>query len=511
MDRAIRRLALVMGVLFVVLFAQLNHLQVFAARDLVAHPGNEQRRIIQDYAVDRGEIFARDRSTKLAESRPTRGRLKFLRVYPEPELYGHITGFHSLVFGATRLEDSYGDYLSAQAPELLGSNLNDDILNRPRRGADVITTIDPELQRIAFDQLRLAVGEASEQGAGGLAAMDPRTGEVLALVSLPPYDANRLSSHDPEAIREEMERLRPNDLDSPLISNATDQIFAPGSTFKIIDVAAALEAGLTARTLFDNPQELELPQTTETLENFGGRHCAGGAEQITLEQAFIESCNVTFGELGLRLGEERLSAQSRAFGFATGVPFDIRFAEGRFPDPEFFVDRRPAVAFSAIGQQDVAANPLQMAMVASAVANGGDLLVPRLVREIRDPTGTTIREIGPESIGPAMSPENAAELTRMMTLVVEQGTGSAAQIPGVAVAGKTGTAQTSTGDPHAWFVGFAPADNPTIAVAVVVLNGGDLGSEATGGQIAAPVARAVMQAALGLVESDGTEVGSEDG
>jgi peptidoglycan glycosyltransferase len=503
MDRQIRRLALAMGVLFLVLFAQLNYLQVFASRRLVAHPGNEQRRIIQEYRVDRGEIFARDRRTRLAQSRATEGKFKFLRVYPRPELYGHVTGFYSLIFGATRLEDSYGDFLSAQAPELIRTTLEDDILNRPRRGADVFATIDPDLQELAFDELQRAVGAASEQGGGAVAAMDPTTGEVLALVSVPPYDANELSSHDPESIREAMRDLRPNDPDSPLISNATDQIFAPGSTFKIIDLAAALEAGLTASNRFDNPRELDLPQTVETLENFGGTHCAGGADQITLEQGFIESCNVTFGQVGLRLGPERLFAQSRAFGFASDVDFDIPFAEGRFPEPEFFVDRQPAVAFSAIGQQDVAANPLQMAMVASAIANGGVMLQPHLVRDIRDATGRPVRTFDPEAIGRPISPGTAAEVTRMMTLVVEEGTGSAARIPGIEVAGKTGTAQTATGDPHAWFVGFAPADDPRIAVAVVVLNGGDLGSEATGGQVAAPVARAVMQAALDLDVDEG--------
>jgi penicillin-binding protein A len=503
MDRQIRRLALAMGVLFLVLFAQLNYLQVFASRRLVTHPGNEQRRIIQEYRVDRGEIFARDRRTRLAQSRATEGKFRFLRVYPRPELYGHITGFYSLIFGATRLEDSYGDFLSAQAPELIQTTLEDDILNRPRRGADVFTTIDPDLQELAFDELERAVGAASEQGGGGVAAIDPTTGEVLALVSVPPYDANELSSHDPEAIREAMEELRPNDPDSPLISNATDQIFPPGSTFKVIDLAAALEAGLTASTRFDNPRELDLPQTVETLENFGGTHCAGGADQITLEEGFIESCNVTFGQVGLRLGPERLFAQAQAFGFASDTDFDILYAEGRFPEPEFFADRQPAVAFSAIGQQDVAANPLQMAMVASAIANGGVMLQPHLVRDVRDATGRPVRTFEPETIGQPVSPETAAEVTRMMTLVVERGTGSAARIPGIEVAGKTGTAQTATGDPHAWFVGFAPADNPRIAVAVVVLNGGDLGSEATGGQVAAPVARAVMQAALDLDGDEG--------
>lgn len=487
MDRQIRLLGVAMLGLFALLVAQVNYIQVFAADRLANNPAN-QRLIIQEYRVDRGEILARDRKTVLAKSVPSGGTLRFLRRYPQGSLYAGVTGFYSLVFGRSELEQSYNDFLAARAPELLPENLADEILGRPKRGATVVTTIDPVLQEVA--------AEALAGRPGGVAAIDPRTGEVLALVSVPSFDPNPLSSHDPRGIRRTWNLLN-RDPDKPMVSRANDELFPPGSTFKIVTAAAALENGMTPDTTFPNPPALDLPQTTHDLENFGRSHCLGGASQITLAQALLISCNVTFAQIGLQLGAEALVEQARAFGFGEDIPFDIPLQEGRFPDADAFADRLPAVAFSAIGQQDVGANPLQMALVAGAIANGGFMMKPQLVLEVRDPQGRVIRSIQPEVLRRPVSPETALALSLMMEGVVEAGTGTAAQIPGVRVAGKTGTAENPTGDPHAWFVAFAPAEEPAIAVAVVVLNGGDLGSEATGGQVAAPIARAVIEAALG--------------
>jgi peptidoglycan glycosyltransferase len=204
-----------------------------------------------------------------------------------------------------------------------------------------------------------------------------------------------------------------------------------------------------------------------------------------------------FGEIGLRLGAAKLVAQAKRFGFDGDVPFDLPFAEGSIPEASAFTDNLPLVAFSAIGQASVGANPLQMALIASAIANHGVEMVPHLVREVRDPSGRVVERVAPEEYGQPISPQTAAEMTQMMVSVVQSGTGTAAQIPGVTVAGKTGTAQHPGGNPHAWFVCFAPAERPKLVVAVVVLDGGSLGSEATGGAVAAPIARAVLQAGLG--------------
>jgi peptidoglycan glycosyltransferase len=487
MDRQIRRLALAFLVLFVVLFAQINYIQVIAASRLANHPAN-QRLLLQEYDVDRGAILARDARTILAASQPTEGRLKYRREYPGRALYTHVTGYYSVVFGRAGLEASQNEYLSGRAAELLPQNLADEILGRDKRGATVVTTIDPTLQRAAAD----ALGTFR----GGVVALDPRDGDVLALVANPSFNPNPLASHNPARVRRAHAQLI-EDPQKPLLSRANQELFPPGSTFKIVTAAAALENGMRPDTSLPNPLTLKLPNSTAEIENFGGAHCLGGASRITLAQAFQVSCNVTFGGIGLELGAEKLVQQAERFGFNQDVPFEVPFDEGSIPPAEDFAQAASFLATSAIGQQDVRTNPLQMALIAAAIANRGLLMAPRLVEEIRDPTGRVIRTERPNEIGRAISARTAAELTAMMVSVVEGGTGTAAQIPGIRVAGKTGTAEIPGGKPHAWFVAFAPANNPRVVVAVVVLNGGDLGNEATGGRVAAPIAKAVLEAALG--------------
>jgi peptidoglycan glycosyltransferase len=487
MDGQIRKLAMGFLLLFGALAVNLNYIQVIRADDLANNPANK-RLLIQEYDVDRGEIVASDRQTLLARSDATDDDLKYLRVYPEGELYGHLTGFYSFIFSRTELEQSYNEYLSGRADELVPQRLVDEILGRDQKGANLVTTLDPDLQRIA------AQGLGDREGA--VAAINPQTGEVLALVSNPTYDPNPLSSHDPRQIRRTYRSLDPEAPDSPLVSRATDTFFPPGSTFKVVTAAAALEDGMSPEDTIPNPPQLDVPQTEEDLENFGGSQCPGGSE-ITLASALQVSCNVAFAGLGLELGADKLVEQAHRFGFSEDIPFDIPFVEGQIPDVQAFDEDLPAVAQSAIGQRDVATNVLHMALVAGAIGNDGIMMVPRLVSEIRDSKGRVIRQFGPQEFGQPLSPENANTLSQMMVSVVDGGTATAAQISGVSVAGKTGTAQTAEGEPpHAWFLSFAPAEDPEIAVAVVVLNGGDLGSEATGGALSAPIAKQVMEAAL---------------
>lgn len=486
MERQIRVVATGFLILFGLLGLNINYIQVIASSDLANNPANK-RLLIQEYDVQRGQILAADRRTVIATSEETEGALKYLRRYPLGRLYAHMSGYYSFVFGRAELEQSYNDLLSGRAPEVALQTFVDEVLGRDRRGASLVLTIDPALQQTAAESL----GDRP----GAVAAVNPQTGEVLALVANPSFDPNVLSSHNGKTIRNAWKRLN-EDPDKPLLSAATDDFFPPGSTFKIVVAAAALENGVTPDTTFPNPPELDLPQTDRTLQNFGGDHCLGGASEITLAQALEVSCNVVFAEIGLELGAEKLAEQSRAFGYAGDIDFDIPFQEGNFPPADAFAEDLPGVAFSAIGQKDVRTNVLHMALIAGSIGNGGVMMQPKLVQEVRDPTGRIVRRLSPQTFGEPMSPQNADALTRMMQAVVESGTGTAAQISGVAVAGKTGTAQNPGGDPHAWFVSFAPAEQPTIAVAVVVLNGGDLGSEATGGAIAAPIARTVMEEAL---------------
>jgi len=486
-DRQVRRLAWALLVLFLLVFAQINYIQVFAADDLANNQANS-RTIIEEYEIDRGAILARDEQTVLAESKQTSGRYKYLRVYPKGELYAQITGYYSLVFGRSGLERSYNSYLSGTAAELLPQKLVDEMLGRPKRGATVVTTLDANLQSVA----QQALGDLP----GGVVAIDPTTGAILAMVANPSFDPNPLASHHQDTVTKAWDELQ-SAPGKPLLSRAGQELFPPGSTFKLVTAAAALENGDTPDTKYPNPPELDLPQTNNTLQNFGGEHCLGGVPQLTLAQALQVSCNVVFGEVGLKLGADKLVAQAQKFGFDQRIPFDIPFAEGSIPPASSFKDNQPLVAYSAIGQSSVGANPLQMALVASAIADGGVEMRPRLVREIRDPSGRVVKSFDPEAFGRPISAQTSQELTQMMVSVVQSGTGTAAQIPGVTVAGKTGTAQHPGGDPHAWFVCFAPAEHPKIVVAVVVLDGGSLGSEATGGHVAAPIAKAVLEAALG--------------
>ncbi len=486
MDRQIRTLAFAFLALFAILFFQVNYIQVFAAKQLSNNPANT-RLLLEEFNVNRGEILARDERTVLARSRATGGKYKYLRVYPQGSLYAHITGFHSVLLGRTDLESSMNEWLSGRASELLPENLVDEILGRDKRGATVVTTIDAKLQKVA----KQALGSLP----GGVIALDPRTGEVLAMVANPSYNPSLLASHNLSSVQSAWKTLS-GDASKPLLSRASQELFPPGSTFKLVTAAAALENGMNPNTTFPNPPSLDLPQTTHNLQNFGGEHCLGGASQLTIAQALQVSCNVVFGQIGLKLGAAKLVGQAQKFGFDEHVPFDIPFAEGQIPPAVNFKDQLPAVAFSAIGQQSVGANPLQMALVAEAIANGGVEMRPRLVREIRDASGRVVKSFQPTPFGQPITGKTAAELTAMMVNVVQAGTGTAAQIPGIQVAGKTGTAQTSSGNPHAWFTAFAPANDPRIVVAVVVLNGGSLGSDATGGAVAAPIAKAVIEAAL---------------
>jgi len=484
MDGQIRRLGIAFLAMFLLLFGAVNYTQVFAAKRLANNPAN-QRILLEEYSTKRGAILARDERTVLAYSRPTKGLYKYLRVYPHGGLYGQLTGFYSLIFGRSALEASENDFLSGNAPELLPQNLVDEMLGRPKQGGTIVTTIDPKLQQVAAQ----ALGSLP----GGVVALDPRTGDVLAMTANPSYDPNGLASHNGKEARRAQKTLL-HAPGKPLISRAFQELYPPGSTFKLVTASAALQNGMKPSTPFPNPPQLALPQTTHKLSNFGGEHCLGGIPQLTLAQALQVSCNVVFGEIGLRLGADKLRAQAEKFGFNQHVPFDVPFSEGQIPASS--LNSPPAVAFSAIGQQSVLANPLQMALIGAAIANGGVEMRPRLLSEVRDPAGRVVKRFAPQEFGTPVSPRTASDMTQMMVGVVQSGTGTAAQIPGVTVAGKTGTAQNPSGKPHAWFVCFAPAQHPKIVVAVLVLFGGNLGSDATGGAVAAPIAKRVVEAAL---------------
>jgi peptidoglycan glycosyltransferase len=504
MERRIRRLGIAIVVLFGLVFAQLAYVQVFAADDIKNNPANFSRQLIAEYNIERGKILTAD-GLILAQSvpAPEGSRYRFERRYPHGDLFSYVTGYYSRIYGRTALERSMNAYLSGEAPELALSTFTDLFLGREKRGGSVIVTIDPALQEAARDAL------APNEGA--VVAIDPRTGDILALHATPGFDPNALSSGTDEQIRQAWEQLNA-DPENPLLGLSHQELFLPGSSFKIVTASAALENGFGPDSVWPNPHRLQLPLTNAELQNFGDDHCNGGSSSITMAEAFEESCNVTFAEIGLELGPERMAAQARAYGLCGTLPperttceeqllsFELPFANGRFPEPAYFEQNDPLLAFSAIGLDNDLVNPLSMALIASAVANRGVMMEPRIVTQVRDAQGRIAREFAPSEFGQAISEESAAALTQMMISVVNEGTGFRAQVPGIQVAGKTGTATNGEGrPPNAWFTAFAPAGGqqpPAIAVSVIVLDGGDLGSEATGGQVAAPIAGAVIEAYL---------------
>ena len=478
---------------FLAVFLQLNYVQIYAAERISENPANRLQ-LIREYSIKRGDILTLD-GKRIAYSRPTRGLYKFRRVYPEGELYGHITGWYSVRYGLDRLERTYHDQLLGEGGVLSMQDIEDQFLGQGEQGDDVRTTISSQLQKAARDAL------GSERGS--IVAIDPNTGEIRAMWSNPSFDPTPLASFDGKESKRHWESLNPTSPDSPLVNAAATRGYPPGSTFKVVTTAAALQSGrYKPDTVFPDPQALEpcegerqtgdpcLPLTNEDLTNYTKQTCAGG--QIDLFNALRVSCDTTFAIIGLDIPSD-VESMAEGMGFNEPLPFDVRTDPSQYP--HLRDEEAPLRAYAAIGQGDVNATTLQMALVAATVARGGEVPRPRLVREVIDQSGRVVRKFDPEVLGQAMSADVARAVTEMMVAVVNNGTGLSAQIPGVSVAGKTGTSQTVKGEnPHTWFIAFAPANDPKLAVAVIVENGGSFGSEATGGAVAAPIAKLVLEA-----------------
>jgi peptidoglycan glycosyltransferase len=453
----IRRTAVVLGALILALMVNANVIAVIQDDELRTRDGN-RRQLIDEYDQQRGSILVGRKA--VAKSVATDERLRYLRVYSDGELYAPATGYYS-VYGATGIEKFENDLLT---------------------GGNVILTLDADAQRAAFE------GLAGQEGA--VAAIDPRTGAILAMASSPSFDPNLLASHDPTEVSENYERIRKNPGD-PLLNRTIQQVYPPGSLFKVVVSAAALSSGdYEPDTEVPGPAVLDLPQTSATIGNYFDGACLGGS--LTLTEALAISCNTAFAEIGMELGDDALRDQAERFGFNTSYDVPLPVVPSVYPDDL----NAPQTAQSAIGQYDVRSTPLQMAMVSAGVANDGVVMKPYLVAEEQAPDLSALSITEPEPLSRAVSSEVAGELSDMMVTVVESGTGGTAAIPGITVGGKTGTAQDGNRPPHVWFMAFAPAEDPQVAVAVIVENGGRLGEEATGGAVAGPIAREVMEAVL---------------
>jgi peptidoglycan glycosyltransferase len=479
MNRYIRRVSFGLLLLFVVVLINLSLIQLINA-ETIANDNANQRVLLKEYSIERGPIVSED-GVVIAESLPTPDeQLRFLRRYPRPE-FAHITGFYSFIFGRGGLELSYNENLTGRGGVITMQDLGDSLTQGGRKGDSVAISVDSTVQKAAVE----ALGDKK----GAVAAVDPTNGQVLAMASYPTYDPNVISSHNPRDIRNNWQALQ-SDPNKPMLLRAIKETYPPGSTFKVVTAAAAMEHGIPAETAFPTATEFQPPQTERKIRNFGNGRCGGN-----MAEALRVSCNIYFAQIGAQLTGEDFAETARDFGFDSIPPLDVRPARSRMPS-EIDLDSPAFRAQAAIGQFEVAATPLQMALVAAAVANRGEIYQPAFLKEVRDVRQAVEETNKPEVWKEAMSPETAEKLKAMMIDVVARGTGRNAQIPGVEVGGKTGTAQAGQEGvaPHAWFIAFAGVDTPRIAVAVVIENGGDLGNEATGGRLAAPVAKAVIEA-----------------
>ncbi|MGZ5383193.1 MAG: peptidoglycan D,D-transpeptidase FtsI family protein [Acidimicrobiia bacterium] len=478
MNQPVRRLAAILFVAFAVLVLDVTYLQVIAGptyRDDARNP----RVIASRTGKERGLILSADGQILAQSVADPDDAQRFSRIYPEAGLYAHLVGFSSLSFGDDGLELVYADELRSKR-DLTVSDLLSALLGGDLRPKSIQLTINHGLQQVA------AAALGSQRGS--VVAIRPDTGEVLAMVSSPSFDPNLFLGADAIATRE----LLLADPSEPLANRSTNRTYPPGSAFKVVVTAGAIESGVAGPdTMLPDPAELELPGTIEVIRNFDKRVCGDGTE-VSLQTAFRRSCNTVFGELGLLLGAEALTTEAEAFGFNQDTPFEIPVLNSAFPQPSEFSNDLPALAQSAIGQRDVRATPFQMALVAGAIANNGIIMEPRLVSGIFDAEGEVVSETEPALLQRAISPSTAAIISDLMERVVASGTGTRATVPNVRVAGKTGTAETGVGPPHLWFIGFAPVEQPTIALAVLVESGGDAGENATGGSVAAPIAQEIL-------------------
>jgi len=480
-NRQIVKLFALVVALFAVLIGFTSYWSVFDAQALKDKEANK-RPLLEQQQIKRGRILAAD-GTVLARSvaKGSGSNRRYVRRYPEGALYGHPIGYSFVRQGDSEFEKYHDDELVGNESEF-GSIL-DELRGKNQEGNDIVTNIDPEAQRVALADLEA-------EGFGAVVAIEPSSGRIRVLASNPPYDPNRVPEHLSALNR---------DPTSPLLDRATQGQYPPGSTFKVVTAAAGLDSGtITPETTIDAPGELDVqgqPLQNDFTENFG---------PISLDTALTNSVNTWFAQLGEQVGEETLFEYMDAFGFnstpAIDLPEDQVYTSGIFDEGQLLGPNDPIdIARVAIGQERLAVTPLQMAEVAAAVANGGSLMKPQIWSRVVDPDGRVVKRLDPSQYSRPVDEQTAAELTTAMEGVVSEGTGTNAAIPGVQVAGKTGTAETpfnetcggGTEENQAWFIGFAPAEDPQIAIAATVEC-----TTAFGNDAAAPIFRDVAETIL---------------
>jgi peptidoglycan glycosyltransferase len=487
-NKPIRTISTFCLLLFLALMVNATYLQYYRAGALEKDPRN-RRVLAASFSGDRGAILVgRD---PVAESVASDDQYEFQRRYPQPLKYAHITGWFSY-FSQTGIEQTQNDVLSGDDSLLFVTRLVDLLSNSTPKGGSVQLTLDAAAQDAAYAGLEAVPGDAQ----GAVVALEPDTGKILAMVSSPSYDPNLLASHDFGKVADTAERLGEEDSE-PLLNRAIQTTLPPGSTFKIVTAAAALEsgkyAGADALVPGGPTYQLPLTQGPSGVVDNGGRAC--GTDRIPMIQAMEQSCNTTFAPLAAELGPDAMREQAEAFGWNSEYLEDLPLqAESAYPE-----DMDDAqTALSGFGQSSVTATPLQMAMVAAGVANGGVVMKPYIVDEVRSPELDILDKTDPSVLSRAVSASTAEELKEMMVSTVTNGTASPAAIPGVDVGGKTGTAESGNANvpPYAWFVSFASSEDPQVAVAVMIQKADIPRGEIAGGAVGGPIAKAVMEAVI---------------
>ena len=452
-----------LGLLFSCLAGYLTWFELDGKTDIMQSSYNRRLQKNED-KIQRGSIF--DRNGNCLAKTETVDGVK-TRVYPHGALYAHVIGYDSQTYGKTLLEARYNDQLLGVDSLEIVDELGSMISGKQRVGYNIYLTIDNALQEKARDLL----GEKR----GAVVAINPKTGEILALVSTPDFDPN------PDVMQQKWPALT-EDENNPLLPRAVMGLYPPGSTFKVLTAAAAIENGLSGLTVDDKGQTV--------IDGMVVRNHSGKAYgQLDMMKAFTVSSNVYFSQLAENIGAQSLVDQAKKAGFGSKLAFDIPVSASRIGNTSM---SKTELAATGFGQGKVLATPLQMAMVSAGVANYGKIMKPYLVGDISDAQGKVVRQYTPQRLYTFMDVKTAGKLTEMMKNVVKSGTGTRARISGYTVAGKTGTAQNEKsamgeGYDHSWFIGFAPAENPRIAVAVILEYDGQ-----GGGKAAAPIAGKVM-------------------
>jgi penicillin-binding protein A len=482
-NRQIVKLFGVVVVLFAVLIGFTAYWSVFDAKALKDKTANK-RPLLEQQQVERGRILAAD-GTVIARS-VAKGHgagLRYVRRYPHGDLFGHPIGYSFVRQGDSEFEKYHNDELVGDESEF--ASILDELSGHKQAGNDIVTNIDTEAQRIALADLE-------EEGFGAVVAIEPQSGRIKVMASNPPYNPNRVPEH--------LHQLDTNELETPLVDRAVQGQYPPGSTFKVVTAAAGLDSGtITPETTIDAPGSLDVqgqPLNNDFTQSFG---------PISLDTALTYSVNTWFAQLGEQVGEETLFKYMDRFGFnstpAIDLPSNQVYKSGVYDENEELLGPGDPVDLArvAIGQERLAVTPLQMAEVAAAVANKGKLMKPQIWSRVVDRDGRTVQSLDPSEYSQPISAKTAEELTTAMEGVVSAGTGTNAAISGVAVAGKTGTAETpynescggGTDENQGWFIGFAPAEDPKIAIAATVECTTQFGND-----VAAPIFRDVAETIL---------------